>query len=75
MASNSWALTHGVEKFPRCGYCFGIWEEFWGGLPPLGALILDIALLGLTLIVVLFHRDGFLKFHPWFIRRKEGRAL
>ncbi len=71
IANNSWALSHGVEKFPQCGYCFGIWEEFIGVLSPLGALVIDIVLLGLALIVVLLHQGGFLKFQPWFIKRAK----
>ncbi len=75
MANNSWALIHGVERFPECAVCFGIWEEFLGALSPLGALLLDIVLLGLALIVLLLHREDFLKFQPWFIRRKRRGAL
>jgi len=76
IANNSWALIHGVVKFPECGYCFGIWEEFLGALSPLGALVLDIVLLGLALIVLLLHQERFLTFRPWFIRQKKGgRAL
>ena len=71
MANNSWALIHGIEKFPECGFCFGIWEEFLGALSPLGALVLDIVLLGLALIVVLLYQGDFLTFQPWFIRRKK----
>ena len=71
MANNSWALIHGIEKFPGCGFCFGIWEEFLGALSPLGALVLDIVLLGLALIVVLLYQGDFLTFQPWFIRRKK----
>ncbi len=72
MANNSWALIHGVEKFPQCGYCFGIWEEFFGALSPLEALVIDIVLLGLVLIVMLLHQGDFLRFQPWFIRQKRG---
>ena len=75
MANNSWALINGVEKFPECAYCFGIWEEFLGTLSPLGALVVDIVLLGLALIVLLLHQEDFLAFQPWFIRRKEKRAV
>ena len=71
MANNVWALMQGVEKFPECASCFGIWEEFLGSLSPLGALIFDIVLIGLALIVLLLHKEGFLEFRPWFIRRKK----
>jgi len=69
IANNSWALISGVEKFPVCAYCFGIWEESLGALSPLGALILDIVLLCLALIVLLLHQEGFLTFRLWFISR------
>lgn len=72
IANNSWALVNGVEKFPECMYCFGIWEEFLGALSPLGALVLDIVLLGLALIILWLHKENFLTFHPWFIKRKRG---
>lgn len=73
--NNSWALINRVEKFPECAYCFGIWEEFFGALSPVGALVLDIVLLGLILIVLLLHKEDFFTFRPWFIRRKKGEEL
>jgi len=74
MANNGWALINGVERFPECATCFGIWEEFLGALSPLGALVLDIVLLGLALIVLLLHKEDFLTFRPWFIKRKVKRV-
>lgn len=71
MANNGWALTQGIEKFPKCASCFGIWEEFLGSLSPLGALIFDVVLLCLALIVLIFHQEGFLAFRTWFIKRKK----
>jgi len=73
MANNSWALSQGVEQFPECGYCFGIWEEWFIAISPLQALYIDIVLLCLALIVLLFHPSGFLSFRPWFIKHKGGR--
>jgi len=72
IANNSWALSQGVEQFPQCGQCFGIWEELLGAISPLQALYLDIVLFGLALIILLFHPSGFLNFRPWFIKRKGG---
>ena len=74
MANNSWALMHGLENFPACGSCFGIWEEFLGTLSPFGALIFDIVLLCLTLVVLLLHQEKFLSFQSWFIRRKKYKS-
>ena len=72
MASNSWALRQGIEQFPECGYCFGIWEKWFGALSPLQALYFDIVLFCLALIVLLLYPRGFLSFRPWFIKHKTG---
>ena len=72
MANNAWALSQGLEKFPHCGYCFGIWEEFFGAISPWQALIFDILLLGAALGILLFHREGFLNSQSWFIKRRGG---
>ena len=74
MANNSWAIIAGEEKFPECASCFGMWEEFFGALSPLQALIFDIVLLGLALIVLLLHKEGFMTFKPWFIKRGKRRG-
>ncbi len=73
IANNSWALSQGVEQFPECAYCFGIWEEWLGAISPLQALYIDIALFCLALIVLLLYPSGFLSFRPWFIKRKGGK--
>ncbi len=73
IANNSWALSQGIEQFPQCAYCFGIWEEWLGTISPLQALGLDIVLFCLALVILLFHPSGFLAFRPWFIRRKGDR--
>jgi len=70
MANNSWALSQGLEQFPQCGYCFGIWEEFFGAISPWQALGIDILLLGAAVIIIVLHRDGFLSLRPWFIKRR-----
>ena len=71
MASNSWAVSQGIEQFPECAYCFGKWEELLGAMSPLQALCFDIMLFGLALVILLFHPSGFLDFRPWFIKRKR----
>ena len=70
IANNSWALSQGMEQFPQCGHCFGIWEELLGAISPLQALYLDIVLFCFALIILLFYPSGFLSFKPWFIKRK-----
>jgi len=71
IANNSWALSQGMEQFPQCGQCFGIWEELLGAISPLQALYLDIVLLCLALTILLLHPGDFLSFQPWFTKRKE----
>jgi len=52
---------------------WNIWEEIFGALSPPTALALDIVLFGLALIVLLFHKEGFLILRSRFTRRKgEG---
>jgi len=72
MASNSYALSQGVEQFSTCAHCFGKWEILFGAMSPLQALCFDIVLFSLALIILLFHPTGILHSHPWFIKsRKE----
>jgi len=75
IANNSWALSQGIEKFPQCGHCFGIWEEWMGGISPLHALCLDVVLFCLALTILLLHPRGFLDFRPWFIKRKGKQNI
>jgi len=72
MANNSWALSQGIEQFPQCAYCFGIWEEWLGAMSPLQSLCLDVVLFCLALVILLLHPRGFLTFRPWFVKQKEG---
>ncbi len=71
IANNTWALINGVEKFPACASCFGVWEEYLGALSPTGAIVVDVLLFCLALIILLVHREGFFTFKPWLIRRKK----
>ena len=72
MASNSYALSRGIEQFPTCAHCFGKWEILFGAMSPLQALCFDIVLFSLALIILLFHPTGVLHSRPWFIKsRKE----
>ncbi|OIP27839.1 MAG: hypothetical protein COY46_02835 [Chloroflexi bacterium CG_4_10_14_0_8_um_filter_46_9] len=72
MASNSYALSRGIEQFSTCAHCFGKWEILFGAMSPLQALCFDIVLFSLALIILLFHPTGVLHSRPWFIKsRKE----
>ena len=75
MANNSWALSQGIEQFPECSHCFGIWGEWLGAISPLQALYLDIVLFCLALIVLLFYPSNFLSFRPWFIKQKGRQNI
>jgi len=75
MANNSWALSQGIEQFPQCAHCFGVWEELLGTISPLQSLCLDIVLFCLALIILLFYPGGFLSFRPWFIKQKGEQNI
>ena len=68
--NNSWAIKQGIEKFPECGYCFGIFEEWFGAFTPWQSLYIDFGLLFSALLIVILHPHGFLTVNPWFIKRK-----
>jgi uncharacterized membrane protein YphA (DoxX/SURF4 family) len=69
MASNSVAMSRGVEEFPSC-CCFGVWEVLFGIVTPMQAMVFDVVLLLLAVIILVFHPSGFLHFRPWFVREK-----
>jgi uncharacterized membrane protein YphA (DoxX/SURF4 family) len=72
MASNSDALSRGIEQFPTCAHCFGKWEILFGAMSLLQALFFDIVLFSLALIILLLHPSRVLHSRPWFIKsRKE----
>jgi len=68
MANNIWAISHG-KTFGSCG-CWGIFEELFGGMTPVQALGMDIALLFLALTIIILHPAPFLSFQSWFAKRK-----
>ena len=72
MGNNIWALLNDMGEFPECAYCFGIWEEFFGALSPMEALVFDFVLFCLALLILVLHREGFFEFRPWFIKRKRA---
>ena len=70
IVNNAWALAQGIDKYPTCGYCFGLFEEWIGFLSPLQSLVIDVALLVSALVILFFHPDRFFSFRPWVFRRK-----
>ena len=70
--SNVWLLTNGGGTGITCGDCFGIWERFLGSLSPTQALLVDFALLGLSL-VVLARTPGKQVFSGFWIKARTSR--
>ncbi len=70
ITNNIWALSQGIGRFTRCGDCFGFWEDIFGAMTPLSALVIDILLLGASLTVALLYPD-FFKFRFWFSKVKD----
>lgn len=68
MTNNIWAISQG-KQFEQCG-CFGIFEELFGGMTPVQALGMDIALLFLALTIIILNPAPFLSFQSWFAKRK-----
>ena len=74
IANNGWALAQGMDKYPACGYCFGVFEKWIGELSPFQSLMIDLVLLASALAIVFFHPDRFFSFRPWVLRRKAAKA-
>jgi uncharacterized membrane protein YphA (DoxX/SURF4 family) len=51
ITNNVWMLMNGSE-FTNCNSCFGVFEQWWGGLSPLQALSIDMFMFGLILVTV-----------------------
>jgi hypothetical protein len=69
--NNIWAIRQGIEKFPECAYCFGVFEDLMGGFSPWEALLIDIVLIFAALVVIFFHPGRFFSFRPWFVGGDE----
>jgi uncharacterized membrane protein YphA (DoxX/SURF4 family) len=74
MASNSVAMSRGMEEFPSCG-CFGVWEALFGIVTPMQAMVLDVVLLLLAVIILVFHPTGLLHFRPWLIKKWKWEGI
>ena len=64
MANNSYMIATGVDKYPTCE-CFGIWEQWLGGLTPSQSMYFDVVLLILTIIIIVMQPAPFLSHHFW----------
>ena len=77
MANNAYALSQGMDKFPQCGYCFGVFEKLLGSPTPAQSFTIDVVMLVFAIIVIVWFPLRFLQFKPWFwpwIRGKKVRA-
>lgn len=64
MASNAYAISQGVDKYPQCGYCFGVLEKFLGSPTPTMSLSIDIAMFAAGLVVIFAHPAPFFNLRP-----------
>jgi uncharacterized membrane protein YphA (DoxX/SURF4 family) len=64
MANNSYMISQGLEKYPECT-CFGIWEQWLGGLTPMQSMYYDIALLILAVIIIVMQPGPFFSHQFW----------
>jgi uncharacterized membrane protein YphA (DoxX/SURF4 family) len=64
MANNSFMISQGLEKYPDCT-CFGIWEQWLGGLTPIQSMYYDIILFILALIILVLHPGPFFSHQVW----------
>ena len=64
MANNSFMISQGLEKYPDCT-CFGVWEQWLGGLTPLQSMYYDILLLILALIIIIVQPGPFFSHAYW----------
>ena len=64
MANNSFMISQGLDKYPECT-CFGIWEQWLGGLTPLQSMYYDVALFILAVIIIIVHPGSFFAHQFW----------
>ncbi|MCX5993615.1 MAG: DoxX family membrane protein [Chloroflexi bacterium] len=64
MANNSYMISQGLDKYPDCT-CFGVWEQWLGGLTPLQSMYYDVALFILAVIIIIVHPGSFFAHQFW----------
>lgn len=67
MANNSYMISQGLDKYPDCT-CFGIWEQWLGGLTPTQSMYYDVVLLILAVVIIVLQPAPFLSHHYWINR-------
>ncbi len=73
LGTNLWAITQG--GYATCASCFGIWEEYFGSLTPVQALIYDLALFAFAILIIIFHPGKFFTSRPWLANLGERQKL
>ena len=71
MANNSYMIATGVDKYPTCE-CFGVWEQWLGGLTPMQSMYYDIILLILAVIIIIVQPAPFLSHQFWINKYLSG---
>jgi len=64
MANNSYMISQGLDKYPDCT-CFGIWEQWLGGLTPIQSMYFDVVLLILAVIIIVVQPAPFFSHQFW----------
>lgn len=64
MANNSYMIATGLDKYPTCE-CFGVWEEWFGGLTPTQSMYIDVGLFILALLIIILLPGPFLTHQFW----------
>jgi len=64
MANNSYMIASGLDKYPTCE-CFGVWEEWFGGLTPIQSMYIDVGLFILALLIIILLPGPFLAHQFW----------
>jgi len=75
MANNGYALAQGMDKFPQCGYCFGVFEKLLGSPTPLQSFIIDVVMLLFAVAIIAFLPQRYFEFKPWFWPFKGGKKV
>jgi len=64
MANNSYMISQGLDKYPDCT-CFGVWEQWLGGLTPIQSMYFDVVLLILAVIIIIMQPAPFFSHQFW----------
>ena len=66
IGTNIWAIVAG--GYTTCANCFGMWEQVFGSLTPVQALIYDSIILVLAIIIIIAYKGHFLASDKWLVK-------